>query len=306
MRFPANITLNRILHWLPTLANVLLSAWIALLIADLLWPLIAGNPVAPLPENVPAPVIEPAAKVSVPGEQQIAAWHLFGATTTPEKKAPRVPVNAPETKLALTLRGIYATADKHQGLAIIQNRKKKENYFARGDSVFGLATLEEIHADHVILLRNGHYETLRLPEEWFAVHSAGKVNKRIHKRMSPDEYVKSMRGEMKKIHKMTLREMKNPWQYLYFEPEIVNGSMTGLKLTAEEEREFLARNGLEPGDIITSVNGIQINGGGGMARALNALSDRDDEDPLELTVMRKGKSKSILIENNRPATDGKH
>ncbi|HHH43711.1 MAG TPA: hypothetical protein ENK49_06200 [Gammaproteobacteria bacterium] len=306
MKFPTDLTLDRVLHRLPTLANVLLATWIALLIADLLWPLVAGKPATPLPENVPVPVIEPAAKVSVPGEQQIAALHLFGKAGTPDRKTPRVPVNAPDTKLALTLRGIYATGDRHQGLAIIQNRKKKENYFARGDSVFGLATLEEIHADRVILLRNRRYETLRLPEKWFAVHSAGKVNKRIHKRMSPEEYVESMRGEMKKIHKMTLREMNNPWQYLYFEPEIVNGRMTGLKLTAEEEREFLARNGLEPGDIITSVNGIQINGGGGMARALNALSDRDDEDPLELTVMRKGKSQSILIENNRAVTDDKH
>ncbi len=306
MKLATDLSLNRILHWLPTLANVLLSAWIALLIADLLWPLIAAGPVAPPPENVPAPETKPAVEVSAPGEQRLAALHLFGEAGAPDKNTPRVPVDAPDTRLALTLRGIYATGDKHQGLAIIQNRKKEENYFARGDSVFGLATLEEIHADHVILLRNGRYETLRLPEEWFAVHSAGGVNKRIHKRMSPEEYVKSMRGEMKKIHKMTLREMQNPWQYLYFEPEIVNGSMTGLKLSAEEEREFLARHGLEPGDIITSVNGIQINGGGGMARALNALSDRDDEDPLELTVMRKGKSRSILIENRRAVTDGKH
>jgi len=306
MRFPTDIHLDRLLHGLPVLANVLLATWIALLISDFLWPFIAGNPVPPVPENIPVIKVKPATKKNVTSSRQIAAWHLFGKTEIPGGKTKPVPANAPDTKLVLTLRGIYATVDKHQGLAIIQNQNKEEKYFAYRDSVFGLATLVEIYVNRVILLRNGRYETLRLPKTRLAIHSKKPPNKGIRKRISPEEYVNSMRGEMKKIHKMTLREMKNPWQYLYLEPEMTNGSMTGLKLTAEEEREFLARNGLELGDVITSINGIQINGGGGMARALNALSDRDDEDRLELTVMRKGHSKSIIINDARKTAGGKH
>jgi len=313
MRLPADISLTGVLRhvlalqWLPVLANVVLVAWVALLFSELLWPFIVdGNDVPPAPEYITAIDAGQAADKNTITGRQIAAWHLFGKAGAPAAKTNPVPANAPDTKLVLTLRGIYAADDKHLGLAIIQNPKKEEKYFAYRDSVFGLATLEEIYVDRVILLRNGRYETLRLPEERLAFQAKVSSNKGIRKQMSSEEYVNSMRGEMKKIHKMTLREMKNPWQYLYFEPEIINGSMTGLKLTAEEESEFLARQGLEVGDIITSVNGIQIDGGGGVAKAMNELSDRDDDDRLELIIMRKGRSKTIIINNDRPAAGGNH
>ena len=104
-----------------------------------------------------------------------------------------------------------------------------------------------------------------------------------------------MKQEMKKIHKMTLDEMRNPWQYVYFEPAMVDGKIKGLKFTAEEEKEFLARHGLALGDIITSVNGHRLDGGAGLAKAMNILSDGGK---LELVVDRHGLTKSFTIETD--------
>ena len=92
---------------------------------------------------------------------------LFG---TPEKnKAVNKTSEAKQTKLSLTLRGVLATDDPKQGIAQIQNAKKEERHFAVNDNIFGQATLEEIYADRVIILHNGKYETLLLPEEFLNI-----------------------------------------------------------------------------------------------------------------------------------------
>lgn len=228
--------------------------------------------------------------------QQIARLHLFGKPNV--RKKPVKPVVAPvqETRLNLTLRGIAAENDKHDGLAIIQQPNKQEKHFKVGDTVFGLATIKEIYADHIVLLRNGKYETLRLPEQRIAQKFSKPVLQARNRHMpTPEEHVAFMRQEMKKIHKMTLSEMRNPWQYIYFEPAMENGRITGLKLANEDEKEFFARYGLELGDVITSVNGNPLNRGGGVAKAMNILSDGGR---FELVINRKGAKKTFTIDSD--------
>lgn len=225
--------------------------------------------------------------------RQISDWHLFGeAVNTPQ--ALKAPVNAPETKLNLTLRGIVSSDIPDASLAIIQNNDQKtEQHFLVGASVFGLATLEKIHVDRVILQRNGRYETLRLPEERLALPASRSADHHQTRRpRTAQEHVQFMKDQMKDIHKMTLEEMRNPWQYLYLEPAMENGRIVGLKLTAEEEREFLNEHGLELGDIITSINGNRLDGGGGVAKAMRAFTG---DGTLEMTVHRSGKTVSVHV-----------
>ena len=46
------------------------------------------------------------------------------------------------------------------GMAYIANKQGVQKKFKVGEKVFELATLKEIHADHVILSRNGKNEIL--------------------------------------------------------------------------------------------------------------------------------------------------
>jgi len=149
--------------WLPRTVNVALIMfllWLAYGYAEqFIYPQ-SGS------DNPAAIATEP---VNIPEQNKIdpikmAGWHLFGIAGTETSKSPAA-INAPETKLKLTLRGIVAESDKHKGFAIIQKPDKKEKHFSINDSIFGLATLEEIYADRVIILRKGTYETLTLPKE---------------------------------------------------------------------------------------------------------------------------------------------
>ena len=106
-------------------------------------------------------------KTKAPEQFSLKNLDLFG---TPEKnKAVNKTSEAKQTKLSLTLRGVLATDDPKQGIAQIQNAKKEERHFAVNDNIFGQATLEEIYADRVIILHNGKYETLLLPEEFLNI-----------------------------------------------------------------------------------------------------------------------------------------
>jgi len=74
-------------------------------------------------------------------------------------------LDAPETRLKLTLRGVFASEDSSGGRAIVGDPQGKEENYAVGDPLPGGAKLSEIYPDRIILERNGRFETLRLPKE---------------------------------------------------------------------------------------------------------------------------------------------
>ena len=76
-----------------------------------------------------------------------------------------IPIEAPETKLQLILRGALSSDDPEHARAIIADPRGKEEQYAIGEELPGNAELSEIHPDRVILKRNGRFETLRLPKD---------------------------------------------------------------------------------------------------------------------------------------------
>jgi general secretion pathway protein C len=97
-----------------------------------------------------------------PGLERIAGWHLFGRPPEQTVAAPRAPVEAPKTRLQLTLRGVMASGAAGEARAIIAEPGGRERQYRPGQAVPGGAELAEVRPDRVILQRNGRYETLPL------------------------------------------------------------------------------------------------------------------------------------------------
>ncbi|GMR08941.1 MAG: hypothetical protein BMS9Abin26_1952 [Gammaproteobacteria bacterium] len=100
---------------------------------------------------------------------QIAGFHLFGNSKVTGTKLV-TPTVAPETRLKLTLFGVVAAKDNATGnagdaRAIIAGPDGKAKSIPVGGQIPGGAQLKEIYADRVILMRNGAFETLKLPKE---------------------------------------------------------------------------------------------------------------------------------------------
>lgn len=233
----------------------------------------------------PAPPENAASHALTSTQQALPKEHDGRAAAT--EPVTRDPV--PLTRLDLTLRGLLATDDPKTALAIIQNSTNDEQFFSIGDEVFGLATLKDIQHDRVILQRNGHNEILKLSTE----RSASAVPTQEIEKTPPHN--KQLTAPVEADHKALLEAASNPWQVIQWAP-VMNGSkITGMKLVAEEEQEFLNRYGLELGDVITSINGHTLKTRDGLAMALKAVADGEG---LLFGVQRGETQKQIQV----PAT----
>ena len=261
-------------RWLIRLANTLLVLWLVWLVADA-----ARQYFAPVPE--PGEVImTPPAQIMTPKENpavKIADWHLLGLASENADTAPQYKQDAPETKLKLTLRGIYATTDRLDGYAIIQQPDRQEEHFSIKDSIFGLATLEEIYSDHVIILRQGTYETLTLPEEALLfVPFAEKIKREAEKRT-----MSTWRKKFVQRKGMDLIKMFG------FEQAFKASGFVGFRIKSlgEEGDKMLETLGLEDGDIVTAVNGKRF---AESLEAAKSLKDLKTATEVDIEVDRDG------------------
>ena len=235
----------------------------------------------------PTPIITQA-KASQ--KQSLSKLDLFGAS---EKIAT---VNkASETKLTklnFTLRGILSTEDPKQGIAQIQNAKKEERHFTVSDTVFGKATLEEIHADHVILLHNGRYEKLMLPEEFLNVkHFSAEQNRLERKKIATN-----FRQLMLRRNGETLRKLFG------FDTAWKNGGFVGfiIKALGEKGLEMMETLGIKDGDLITVVNGLRFSES---LEAAQQLTELKTATSIDIIIERNGQEIPFHIEFDSPIAD---
>jgi general secretion pathway protein C len=219
----------------------------------------------------------------------IVSRNLFGAAAAGaiETAAP-----ARETRLPLELRGVFVGETPEDSAAIIAQRGKNGELFAIGAVVPGNAELREVHPDHVVLRRAGNLETLTFPEEQAAIvpgsadsqtDNSGMVSESLasgfasydedtletneesgllqtnigsdigspHNGLNtPRDFVDSYRDKLDEDPQAALAE-------LGIAPVSVDGSQ-GYRLGNLAQSPYLSQTGLQPGDIVLSVNGSPV------------------------------------------------
>lgn len=265
--------------WLPRLVSLALAGlmlwWLAITVLPMF------EPHAPVATGKPKPVS--VAKLAV--RTDVTNLNLFGvaARVQPGSKA----AEAKATKLKLTLRGILATGDPKVGLAQIE-QEKDERYFSVGDSVFGHATLEEIYIDRVILLRDGTYETLLLPEEF--------LNNKHFEAAHLKQLRKKVATEYRDI--ILSRDSMALIKLFGFKTKFRNGSFLGFVVTAlgDKGREMMKTLGVEEGDVIVAVNGLRFSES---LEASAQLKDLKDATEVDVIIDRNGEEFPYHLEFDR-------
>lgn len=203
---------------------------------------------AQLPVVLPSPADAP--RISTGSSTPLAQWHLFGL---PSNAA--APSN--ETALALVLRGTIASSDPRSGTAFISDAQGHDARYRVGASLPGGVVLDAVYAGRVILLNNGQRETLSLR----GVSSAATTQKSAP--ASPDGgFLTGVLGTGAP-DLQTQREQREPDLQILAEqanvlPVLENGRVIGVQVRVPDPA-LLERVGLQPDDIITSVNGIALN-----------------------------------------------
>lgn len=269
---------------LPSAASLLLVVVVAWLLASLIWALV------PLPEAArwqPPPPEPPKPRaVEAKGNDvgKLIAANLFGeyqATATGRVE------DAPETRLSLTLLGILAGGDKYSR-ALIGSSNGEEKPYAIGDEVTSGTKLQAVYADRVILTRSGKYETLRLNKDAPSKESLTYQPPATTGSAETAQALAHIREEI-------LSDPTKASNYLRVQPANVNGQLKGYRIYPGRERETFQQLGLRPGDLVTAVNGIELDDN---QKALQLLGDLGQATAVTLTIERGGQSQTLNLSLN--------
>jgi len=269
-------------RWFILGINLLLVVWIASLLASLTWGLVTPQgdirmediKTSPLPVDT-----DPNAQLI----RQLPGWHLMGVATRNQiPVAVNTPIDAPDTRLKLVLRGVYVSDEYGKARAIIADPKNKEEQYAIGDMLPGNAELSEVYPDRVILQRNGRYETLRLIPD--SKSRKGIIQKSSRKTPTEryEKQIREIRQNLKKGPK-TLIQVVRPTPLIG-----IDGAMIGYTLQPGREPDLFNGLGLLPGDVVVQINDIRLDSKENGMRALRGIQSSNN---TSLTILRDGQEK---------------
>ena len=267
--------------------NLLLIIWIAYMLASLTWELLSPvesvDEIEVLTESAPAPVNPDRQLIS-----QMPSWHLMGvALQGSQPVQTNTPVDAPETKLNLILKGALASNDPEHARAIIADPRGKEEQYAVGEQLPGNAELSEIHPDRVILKRNGRFETLRLPKDKRSSNTVASRTVSARPKASPRQRLSSARQQLQ-------RGSPNLSNLVRATPKRgENGKTIGYTLSPGRDPDLFAQVGLQEGDVAIQINDIKLDNPTNSARALKSMQSGES---VSVTVMRNDQEEVLSLE----------
>lgn len=277
----------------PRLAELLFVALLAQAAAVLAWKLI------PAPEGSqwqpPQPVRGAAGTRtgSGPNVELIANAHLFGEYQAPADPAASELADAPDTRLDLTLLGILAATAERGSRALIASSNGEEKPYTIGDDVVRGVRLQAIFPDRVILARAGLLETLRLDKD--APRSASTPTSTAAAPADASSVSADTAQMLSTIREELLSDPSRAAEYIRIQPASSGGQLRGYRLYPGRDRAAFNAVGLRPGDLVTQVNGIQLNDANTALQMLGQLSQSNN---ITVVVERGGQQQTVNVNFN--------
>lgn len=228
--------------------------------------------------------------------QIIASKHLFGdATKKPVVVAapkPQEPIK--KTSLNLQLAGVFAFEPAEKAFAIISSGTAEQNAYGIGDKISGETSLEAVYADHVVLRNRGKLEKLLLPEnvQPIAMRPIETANTNAGQSADQNSQPVNLPTNPRELRDTLARNPSMLGRVVAAEPYQENGKLVGYRITPKQNPEILEAQGIVAGDIITSVNNIQLNS---QKQGIRALRNAVKAENLEVIVLRDGIEVPITI-----------
>lgn len=269
--------------WILVLGKSALTLLITYQMAVVSWMVIAPAPVM-LKAPSKGQQNRPTAAVS-----GTARHHLFGiASSKPAPKPKPQQVDAPVTRLRLSLLGVTESSSPEYSSAIIAQQGREGEFFRVGDTVQGRTLLQAVYQDRVMLDTSGKLEVLKFDEVKNSGVSAQAVSRRPSRpskgnsasRGSLKDRFSRVRSASEAVDVVTSEVSSDPLKALNrmgLEPQ---GSGSGYRVSA---RSPLRQFQLKPGDVVLSLNGQSL---GDPASDQSLLADLDSADEVRIEVQR--------------------
>jgi len=261
-----------------------LAGLVAVLAARLVWFLAFGADIDRLDAALAEPGAGPQRAEASIDLSALSAGTLFAARSAGEA-GPAIET-APETDLDLVLRGVRRTGDPRAGSAIIQTSQGEQRIIPVGGEIAPNVTLEAIYPDRVIIDRRGARESLSLREDarrTTLLRASGQPREAVE--ATPTPAPAATRAPARRFG-------EDDWLRGLRLERLEPGSAGGYRIRPDSDRALLESVGLEPGDVITSVNGRTITRTVNMAAVLENLAEASS---ARFTVLRDGRTRTIEV-----------
>ncbi|UJF19442.1 type II secretion system protein GspC [Vibrio sp. SS-MA-C1-2] len=214
---------------------------------------------------------------------------LFGEVNKAVKAPPKTQavIQAPKTKLNVSLVGIVASNNPKFSLAVIAHKGKQETYGIE-DTIKGTrASLVAIYANKVIIKNNGRDETLMM--------AGVKEEESTSKRPSRSPNTRSGDKNSQELAKIKQEIVKNPgslMNYIRLSQVKKNNKIQGFRVNPGRDRRLFDDVGLKANDLAVSLNGFDLTNNQEISQIWQQLSTMSE---FNLTVERDGQRYDIYV-----------
>ena len=194
-----------------------------------------------------------------------------GAEVEDEPIAATVGEDAPETTLDLVLKGRRAGPN---GAAIIQTPDRKTDNYYIGDGIVDGVTLEAVNIDFVVIDRGGRLERLTIE----------RTNVLERPAPPPTRTAAAPRRQASSKQQIGLGDLV---RNVSFDRALEGGELAGYRISSANNvgATQLTAFGFEEGDIVTTINGVNLTRGGtDMLSVLRQFENRN----LAVFLVRRG------------------
>lgn len=284
------------------LAIAVLAAWIIACLAHLGWLLLPSATPAPV---MPTPINAELGEVRQSGAlvdiEAMVGWHLYGEVGAQPRIA-AADEHAQETTLALQLLGVISASEPAQARAFILAEGRQQQ-FAVGEALPGSGVvLSKVLIDRVIIDNNGRAETLWLYDPAANARQPQPVTAAITDKAGVEEIVDMRSDPQVTALAQNYRQQlfQNPASLadvIQVAPAMEAGKLIGYQISPGRDQERFQALGLRPGDIVTGVNGIDLDD---PQRALELYNLMRAARDASITVRRGSEQMTMMIslENN--------
>ncbi|MBJ2129425.1 type II secretion system protein GspC [Alteromonas sp. IB21] len=291
------VYLNQHQKQLHTIVVVLLSLYLIAFAAKLVWQIIPEPQLSATPTASRAPVISSSSGKGGVNIAKIQQLNLFGnAAAKPAEPVAEV-TDAPETRLNLTLTGVVASSEQDAGTAIIENRGSQAVY-GLGEKIEGTnATLQKVYNDRVIIKNGARNETLMLDGiDYEEANRRRESQVRNRPEIEEDEYEDDDVELSDEALEATVALRERPASFTDFisiSPKTEEGQLIGYQVSPGKEPELFKSAGLQAGDVITQINGLDLTD---LQQSQEALSELRNAQNIELTIIRDGSLTTLYLD----------
>ena len=220
-----------------------------------------------------------------PTVAELTKRNLFGSTdsaTVTRSSAPAVP-----TRLPLTLEAVFVSSNSEQSSAIVSQRGKPGKLYTPGDMLPGNARLSEVEATQVILERAGAREALAFKSTFQAKanqpaqpsRQAPTASKQPTPQKSKEPLLQQLNAELAQEPSRTLERLG-----------VSQNKGGGYRVSSTANNPYLAQAGLQPGDVVLSINGRPL---GDINIDRMALTNLASSGSVSVELLRNGQTLTI-------------